>query len=309
MIQIAKKSRERRRQRRVFSQGLLVALSLFVLCGSLPADDTALYWSISRNGEPVGRLLGTIHSEDPRVLDFPDPFVEELTSHRVFAMEMVPNLPTLARLTDYMHYQDGSLLAEVVGMERFERLQHALSSYSMPPGWVDGMKVWAAVLTLSVPPSKSGFFMDLSLSLRAAGAGLQVIGLETLEQQLAFLEEMPLGQQLELLDHALVEHERVEAVHVQLVDSYLQGDLVKLEALSNEQMTELSDEAREYFLREGIDERNRRMLESMAPELAQGGVFVAVGALHLPGENGLVSLLRAGGYDLEPLPMPFLTPE
>ena len=177
---------------------------------SSDAGATSLYWSIARDGEPVGYLLGTVHSEDPRVLDFPDAFIEQITSNRFFAMEMVPDLPTLARLTEYMQYQDGTRLAEVAGEERYERLQEALAAYSMPPEWISRMKVWAAMMTLSVPPSSTGLFMDLSLSLRAAGARMKVVGLETLEQQLAFLEDMPMEQQLELLDHALDEYRKVE---------------------------------------------------------------------------------------------------
>ena len=309
MIQIAKTSCGAVRRLGYCLRGLLAAVLLSAAGATALAAETSLYWSISRDGEPVGRLLGTIHSEDPRVLDFPDAFVTELTSHRVFAMEMVPDLPTLARLTDYMHYQDGTRLVDVVGPERFALLQTTLEGYRTPPGWVDGMKVWAAVLTLSVPPPETGFFMDLSLSLRAAGAGLRVIGLETLEQQLAFLENMRLDQQLELLDHALAEHGQVDAVHGALVDSYLEGDLSSLEELSNEQMQDLEPDARDYFMSEGIDARNRRMLESVRPELEKGGVFIAVGALHLPGETGLVNLLRSNGYQLEPLVSPFSAPE
>jgi uncharacterized protein YbaP (TraB family) len=67
--------------------------------------------------------------------------------------------------------------------------------------------------------------MDFSLSLRAAGAGLKVVGLETLDEQLAFLEDMPLVQQLALLDQALDEYHRVDEVHDQMVNSYLAGDL------------------------------------------------------------------------------------
>ena len=309
MIKIAKARNRAARSAGARWRGTLAALLLIGANAPSFAGETALYWSISRDGEPVGYLLGTIHSEDPRVLDFPSDFIAQLTSNQVFAMDMVPNLPTLARLTDYMHYQDGTRLADVVGAERFARLVKALEGYSTPPGWIDGMKVWAAVLTLSVPPPDSGFFMDLSLSLRAAGAGLRVIGLETLDEQLAFLEEMPLAQQLELLDHALEEHGRVDAVHRQLVDSYLEGDLSKLEALSFEQMEDLAPEARDYFLSEGIDARNTRMLETVRPELEKGGVFIAVGALHLPGETGLVRLLRSIGYELEPLPIPFSAPQ
>ncbi len=95
------------------------------------------------------------------------------------------------------------------------------------------------MMTLSVPPPETGFFMDFSLSLRAAGAGLEVIGLETLEQQLSFLEEMPMEQQLMLLDKALEESDRVAGIHREMVDSYLEGDLEALSLQAEQQLDEL----------------------------------------------------------------------
>jgi uncharacterized protein YbaP (TraB family) len=52
------------------------------------------------------------------------------------------------------------------------------------------------------------------------------------------------------------------------------------------------------FQRRLILDRNHRMAERMEPWLKQGGAFVAVGALHLPGEQGLISLLRQQGYSV-----------
>mgnify|MGYP000600328689 CR=1 FL=1 len=110
--------------------GLLLSLSLALPAVTSAADgvaDTALYWAVLRDGEPAGYLLGTIHSEDPRVLDFSESLIVQLGSVDLFAMEMVPDLPTLTRLTEYMQYQDGTRLAEVVGAERYARLQEALA--------------------------------------------------------------------------------------------------------------------------------------------------------------------------------------
>lgn len=292
---------------RIISALLLLQFSL----GVLPAwaTDHALFWSLSRDGEPAGYLLGTIHSEDPRVVDFSDSFIARLTANDTFAMEMVPNLPTMTRLMEYMHYQDGTTLESQIGAERFARLQDALSGYKVPADWVGRMKVWAAMMTLSVPPPESGFFMDFSLSLRAAGAGMQVIGLETLDQQLSFLENMPLEQQIELLDHALEDFEQVDEIHRKLIEIYLGGDVAVLQQEAERQMASLDPAARQYFMEQGIDQRNLRMLETLKPYLDQGTVFIAVGALHLPGETGLVRLLRDMGLELKPLPLPFLAPE
>jgi uncharacterized protein YbaP (TraB family) len=47
------------------------------------------------------------------------------------------------------------------------------------------------------------------------------------------------------------------------------------------------------------------MAKRLLALLQDGRVFVAVGALHLPGPRGLLAMLRQHGYDLEPMPVPF----
>ncbi len=288
----------------------LLFLALFVAIAqpsapALAADtDRALLWKIEKDGHTRGYLLGTIHSEDPRVLEFSEEFLALLKTNEIFAMEMVPDLPTLARLTEYMHYPTGQDLQSVIGHERFEALKTALSDYYVPFEFISRMKPWAAMMTLSTPPPVTGFFMDLSLSLRASGSGLKVVGLETLEQQLSFLEDMPLEMQLSLLDQAIADVDKVTQVHDEMVAMYLGGDLAKLQALSYEQMQEAGIETRDYFIQSGINDRNLRMLDTLNTQLQQGSVFAAVGALHLAGGTGLVNLLREQGYTMKPQPMP-----
>jgi len=282
-------------------------LAVFFLFPALLFADQekAIYWSIMDGDRQVGYLLGTIHSEDPRVLDFPESFLKQLGSNQVFAMELVPDLPTLKKLNEYMHYQNGTTLESEIGPERFAKVRKLLlSHYQVPVAWLETMKVWAVVMTLSVPPPETGFFMDFSLSLRASGSGLRVVGLETLEQQLSFLENMPEGQQLELLDQALMDYHQVGELHDQMVDGYLAGDLQVLKKEAEAQMDQMTHEAKNYFVEQGIDARNHRMMKTLLPLLAESSVFVAVGALHLPGDQGLVSLLRANGFILKPESLP-----
>ena len=289
----------------------IITLLCGLVCGNAVCDpaadadtDTALFWRISHAEQPGGYLLGTIHSEDPRVLDFSTELVSSINACDVYAMEMVPDLPTLSRLTEYMHYQDGSTLQARIGRERADRVKQALASYQVPAEWKEKMKIWAVMMTLSVPPPQTGFFMDLSLSLRAAGSGSRVTGLETLEEQLAFLENMPQDFQLELLDQALEEFDEVAQTHKQMVDAYLSGDLGAVAQLTGEQFEQLLPAIRDYFMEQGITARNRRMVDKLAGLLHDSCVFTAVGALHLPGEAGMVSLLRARGYTLTPSPLP-----
>jgi len=275
--------------------GLMITPAVFA-----QAEYTALFWSIMQGDRQAGYLLGTIHSEDPRVLDFSEEFLQQLASNEIFAMEMVPDLPTLNRLMDYMQYQDGTTLESRVGPERFMKIRSALSNYQVPDDWIAKMKIWAMVMTVSVPPPKTGFFMDFSLSLRASGSGLQVVGLESLEEQLSFLEDMPEDQQLALLDQALLDYDQVTIVHDQMIDNYLKGNLQGLQAEAANQLEQLDPATKDYFIGQGIDARNLRMLESLMPLLEKSTVFVAGGALHLPGDLGLIALLRRQGYRLQP---------
>ena len=285
-----------------------ILISIIAPCCLLPAfasDDNALFWAIESENGHAGYLLGTIHSEDPRVLEFTEEFLSALTSSSSFAMELVPSQTTLARLAETMLLPAATDLAAVIGDERFAAVVAALAVYHIPQSQVARMKPWAAMMTLSIPPPETGFFMDFALSLRASGSGLKVIALETLDEQLAFLENMPLEHQLVMLDQAVAEIGQVQAVHQQLVTTYLGGDLGALQAETEAQLDALGEAAREFFITEGINARNRRMLASLLEAMTSGTVFAAVGALHLPGEQGLISLLRGKGYRLRPLPMPF----
>ena len=289
---------------------LILGLLLSLVSFAVPADgdrgsDRALFWSIQKNGLPAGYLLGTIHSEDPRVLEFSEDFLEKLRTNQVFAMELVPDLHTLERLIKYMYYPPGKSLESVIGEKRYQALESALSSYQVSEELLSRMKPWGAMMTLSTPPPKTGFFMDMSLSLRASGSGLEVIGLETLEQQLSFLENMPIPMQLSLLDQAIAESGQVAEVHDQMVNAYLENNLETLQMLSNEQLKAVGRGASDYVIEAGIHMRNHRMANSLLPQLENKRVFVAVGALHLPGEEGLLNILREHGFVLSPEKMPF----
>ena len=289
----------------VLAVSLLLSVTIQSNDSPVEKPDTSVFWRVDKAGQTAGYLLGTIHSEDPRVLDFSLGFIEQLTSNEVFAMEMVPDLPTLTRLMEFMHYQDGTTLENVVGADRYRRIVDALSQYRMPESQITNLKLWAAVLTLSVPPPKSGLFMDFSLSLRSSGSGMKVVGLETLEQQLSFLEAMPADQQFDMLDEALESDQNIEEVHKQMVDAYLKNDLEFLVSQSTAEMEQMDPEISAFFMEQGIDMRNERMAIRLVQLLDESTVFTAVGSLHLPGPKGLIALLRAEGFSLTPLDLPF----
>ncbi len=273
-----------------------VALALVLVPGLVWAQ---VFWSVSDEHGRQNWLLGTMHSEDPRLLEWPAPLVDALTRADRIALELVPDGDMLARLRQAMVARD-QRLDQVLGAELYRQVQTVLvDKYGLTETAVSHLKPWAVALTLATRPPETGMYMDLMLSWRAQGAGLDVVALETVDEQVDFLAGLPLEDQISLIRQTVSDHDAYEAVFDQLVSAYLDGDLARLAAVSDEQMAGLDERIVRYFQQQGLAARNRRMLQRAEAWLAEGGLIIAVGALHLEGEDGLVALLRERGWQVE----------
>jgi uncharacterized protein YbaP (TraB family) len=270
----------------------------FLLLAALTCQ-AQVFWSVTDADGGQNWLLGTVHSEDPRLLDFPPELMEALRQSDRVALELVPDGSMLARLTEAMHYEDGRL-HKVLGPELYPRVVELLEQdYGMGEPAVRRMRPWAVAMTLSLPPPQTGLFMDLALSFRASAMGKDVIALETLDEQLGFFEGMGEAGQIELVRQAVADHGQIPELFEELISVYLSGELDELEALSRAQIDQLGPEVAHHFQQVGLVDRNHVMVERAMPHLREGGLIIAVGALHLPGEDGLIDLLRAQGFTVE----------
>jgi hypothetical protein len=133
---------------------------------------------------------------------------------------------------------------------------------------------------------------------RAQQAGKPLHGLETIAEQLEVFEGLPLDDQVALLRDAVEQFASIDGMNDELLAAYKRQDLAAMVAINEAAMATGDQRLAGEFQRRLIVDRNHRMAGRMEPWLQQGGAFVAVGALHLPGEQGLVSLLRQRGYSV-----------
>jgi hypothetical protein len=264
------------------------------------AAGQGILWQIS--GKSVDAcLLGTIHSEDPRVTKLPRPVETCFDSAQLLMLEMSLDPMTSASVASRMLQEPDDSLSKQVGKSLAQEAAKALQSLGVPPQVTEFLQPWAVVMTLSMPPQVSGQFLDKQLYDMAIAGGKQFQPLEKPDEQLSVFTSLTLKEQKSLLRRVLDEYQQYPEMFKQLTKAYLERDLDTLAAISF--ANPMSDDARlqEKFMDQMLTVRNHRMVERMEPFFSRGKVFVAVGALHLVGEEGLISLLRQRGYTVTPI--------
>jgi uncharacterized protein YbaP (TraB family) len=147
----------------------------------------------------------------------------------------------------------------------------------------------------------TGQFLDKQLYDRALADGKQFQPLEKPDEQLSVFTSLTLDEQKSLLRHVLDEYRTYPRMYEQLTEAYLARDLDTLADISFGNPISDDPALQEKFMQQMLTRRNHRMVERMEPHFKRGKVFVAVGALHLVGDEGLIALLRKRGYSVTPL--------
>lgn len=124
--------------------------------------------------------------------------------------------------------------------------------------------------------------------------GKPVLGLETIMDQKAVLEKIPLEDQARSLLATIDSIEKQKVEFQRMKSAYLSQQLDVLEGLSD-------DFSASEIKTAMLDDRNQRWLQRLPALWNRGGVFVAVGAGHLPGNKGLIQGLRKMGYQVKPI--------
>lgn len=262
-------------------------------------------WRIERSGMQPSHIMGTIHITDPRVRDLPAPIrtAFEASEQAAFELLMTPEERTvIARMGQPAEGKrgNGKSLAELVDGETYQRIVVLAARYGIPKEAVAHIPPGALACLFQTPPdefrrrAEGDLFLDLWLIQWAYDLGKRVVALEKLEEQLALFDAAPAQNQAELLREVVDRLEEEPDALERLVKDYLAGDMTRIFREMEEEFAE--DPAARAYKEAILDERNRRMVERMGPLLERGRLFVAVGAAHLPGDEGMLHLLEQQGY-------------
>ena len=285
----------------VFIWNLFVALTC--LAGAFAAAaadsfDSGLLWRVERAGVTSSYLYGTMHSDDPSVVKLPKPVQRAFDQAQSVTLEVVLDPGSLLTMTSALLMTDGNTLESLIGPGLYERTVAVMLTRGMPEMLVANMKPWAVTVMLMTPAGNNGVVLDHVLYRDAVAAGKKVHGLETVAEQMGLFDDLSHRDQIALLEDTLDNLDIVAQMLDELLIAYLDRDLKRLLELNEASMRDSDPVLAETFNRKVIVERNYRMAERMQSRLSEGQQFIAVGALHLAGEEGLLKLLSQRGYRL-----------
>lgn len=260
-----------------------------------------LLWKIETPGAAPSYLFGTYHSSDPRITTLPCPVKAVFDRSASYTMEVIANGAGFEAMAEAMYFNDGKTLQSVVGEPLYKETLRVLNTHGLgQANSINNMKPWAVMVLLSAPPEGRGLFLDMALQMDATLRGMPTYGLETMQEQIAVFNGMNLEDQVVLMRDAVQNYQLTQDALQDLTRAYLNRDLGALLALEEKYKPQ---DARVYaaMMDRLLFQRNVAMAERMRARLKEGNAFIAVGALHLPGEQGLLQLLTRAGYRVSPV--------
>ncbi len=281
--------------------GLWLALLCLLAASGVAAQgrfDSGLLWRIERAGSSPSYLFGTMHSDAPSVVNLAAPVREAFDQAAAVTLEVALDVQSLLALTQALLMNEGRTLDALLDSALYARAVEAMAGQGVPDSMVARMKPWAVAVTLMTPPTETGVVLDQVLYQKALADGKPVDGLETVAEQVGLFDSLTLEEQIELLQDTLDHLPEIERMLDEVRQAWLQRDLARLVEINAATMRDSDPQFAATFNQRIILDRNHRMAERMDARLREGGRFIAVGALHLPGREGLLELLEKRGYRL-----------
>lgn len=284
---------------------------LLLLAFTIVNASSQLLYKIEGNGlQNPSYIFGTHHLAPISIIEktgAADYFKE--TQQVVGEIDMTVDPMTLAmQMQKHMMAPADSVLSKLISDEDFEIINEEFKKYSPMQGLdLNSLQMLkpAALLAMVevgimqelIPDYDQENQLDTYFQKIGKEQGKTIIPLEDAEFQAKTLFDFtPISVQAEMLVELLKNPEKSREMAIALNEAYEKGDLESMLFLDDEK-----DEADEEFEKILVNNRNADWLTKLPAIINNGSTFIAVGALHLVGDNGIIQGLRNMGYTVNPI--------
>lgn len=272
----------------------LFALTNTVFAQSAPKEKSLL-WEISGNRlTKPSYLFGTIHLICPTDFSLSQQLKNSIAKTEQLALEIDMDDPGLmAAMTKTMFMAGDKKLTDILSEKEYDHLKQFYN---------DSLKMDISMFSRAKPFMIMGPMFnkilgcepqsyEISLMGLANSQKSEIIGLESIEEQMAIFDTIPYDRQAEMLVNMIDKLPETKKEFRELVGLYKQEDLQGLYNLT----------LKSEFGMDGQDEvmlfqRNQNWINRIDKMTHEKPTFIAVGAAHLGGEKGVIALLRKDGF-------------
>jgi uncharacterized protein len=263
--------------------------------------ENTLLWEISGNGlDKPSYLFGTMHllcADDARLSVNLKKAIRE-TEHIYFEIDM-DDMAQMMSALKHVRMNDNTKLSDLLSKEEYDRVKLFFEKNSsvLPFSMMERFKPY--MLTSLIGERNMGCEqtngMEMSIMQEARKYDKEILGLETAEFQAGLFDSIPYEKQAKELLNYIDSIDTFKDNTSDLVKVYREQNLQKMQELTT------TEKGIGEYMDLLVYNRNRRWVEQLESILAKSRTLVAVGAGHLPGEEGMINLLRKAGYTVKPL--------
>jgi uncharacterized protein len=290
------------RKHHLLSLAIFVAGLIHYVPGTAQVVENAVFWEVSGNGlTKPSYIFGTFHLMGKKYVDSLTNVSAKLHQSEAVVGELIIDSTMMMKIMMASQLK-GTTLDKLLSADVYEKTStwlKELSGYDLK--LFNGMNPMTIQVTLMASMQQKYYptdpktdpAMDLYFQQFGKSNGKQVLGLESLDDQIqALFGQFTYERQTALLTEFVNDKDKAYREMVDMNKYYRQGNLVELEKMMSSQ----TFEANEALVL--LDNRNKKWVTILPDIFKKQQTFVAVGALHLAGKNGLVNLLREKGYTL-----------
>lgn len=265
-----------------------------------PSENSSLLWRIEKGGNTPSYLFGTMHIIGKDYYYFPEHLQQLILDADKVVLE-IGKMPNAFELIAMMRSNDGNIFDKMSVAQRDSVYEFIDKELGKNPEKIanrlGGFKPFFLqqyLASAAFPKKYESYEQDIYKMQGKAKA--PYVGLETIEEQLALFDGATVEEDIESIMATVrdIESAREEMLKMSVI--HREGDV---EAMYN--LVNSSPEMEGMNLDDLLFKRNKNWIPKLVNILENETAFIAVGAGHLGGEQGVINLLRAEGYTLTPM--------
>ncbi len=268
----------------------------------LKKTPSTLLWEVSGNGlkEP-SYLFGTMHIlclEDARLSENLKKIIKE--SKKIYFEIDMDDREQMMGALKYVRMNDGVKLSDLLTKEEYDRVDAYFKKKNLqiPLSMINRFKPLfvSSLLEEKMMECTTQKGMEEQIMKESKQYDKVIMGLETVQFQAGLFDSIPYAKQAKDLIQYIDSADNYKSNMKVMVDVYKKRDLDRMDSL-----TRKSDPGMDQYMDLLLYDRNRKWVQQMPSLMMEGHLLFAVGAGHLPGEKGVIALLKSKGYTVKPL--------